>query len=71
MSKVYVQKVVTVTLELTEKEAMGLRCLLKHGVGNNTSTLSSLGLTDVSNSLYIKEIEELKVEFESVAVVKK
>lgn len=49
MPKILVQKTVTVTLELSEKEAAGLSSLLQKGVTGNT--LDYLNLIDLAKTL--------------------
>lgn len=57
MSKILVQKVVTVTLEISELEANSLVNLLHSGV--NYETLERLGLISIYNNLVNNcEIEE-------------
>jgi len=59
MSKVFVQKIITATIELSEKESFGLLSLLSLGV--DEETLKRLGLIDLLSQLKASIKPDLEV----------
>lgn len=69
MSKMHIQKVMTVTLELTEAEAKGLKCLLAFGTA--PGVLEKLGIYQLYCLIeHDKDIKDLTTQFANVADIK-